>query len=166
MKENTESFKNQNDFLRQESHRKNRWHSLKKWKSGIREKGRAKIRLTVAVNFFSCPLSLLQVIIDVSVRFTYELEDSSCSWKDAACSFLPGFSWSSELLFGLPICCFVPEADQIALTLETLHRNFLQMVLNNKVFAHWFLGSFSFEVKVQPNWPLGRKQIRQKMVSL
>lgn len=42
--------------------------------------------------FFSCPLSLLQVIIDVSVKFTYELEDSSCSWKDAACSFLPGIS--------------------------------------------------------------------------
>lgn len=166
MKENTDSFKNQNDFLRQESHRKNRWHSLKNENLGSERREEPRSGSWLLSIFFSCPLSLLQVIIDVSVKFTYELEDSSCSWKDAACSFLPGFSWSSELLFGLPICCFVPEADQIALTLETLHRNFLQMVLNNKVFAHWFLGSFSFKVKVQPNWPLGRKQIRQKMVSL
>lgn len=30
-------------------------------------------------------------------------------------------------------------------------QDFLQMAFNNEVFAHWFLGSFYFKVKVQPN---------------
>lgn len=38
--------------------------------------------------------------------------------------------------------CFVYEAVQISFDLGAVPWNFLQMVLNNKVFAHLFLGSF------------------------
>ena len=52
----------------------------------------------------------------------------------------------TQISYSFPSCllagCFVYEAEQISFDLGAALWDFLQMVLNNKVFAHLFLGSF------------------------
>ena len=66
------------------------------------------------------------------LRFLHSVEKKMLAFTQIS------YSFPSCLLAG----CFVYEAEQISFDLGAAPWDFLQMVLNNKVFAHLFLGSF------------------------
>lgn len=126
--------------------------------------------------FFPTPFppapSWLQEILDVSIKYTHELPLKICiaqRLKESVEMNVLAFAQGSQgLMTPYPACLSIVLGmrQNIALTLETLLGIFCKWLLIIRCLLIWFLGSFDFKVKVQPNRPMGRKQIRQKMVSL
>lgn len=128
--------------------------TLKKWKSGIREKERAKNKAQGCCWIFFCTPSLpnwLQVILDVSVKYTHELplkisgSQRTCrsSWNECSCFYVSG---PHDPLSSLPACCSGYEVEH-GFDLGDTAWNFLQMVLDNKVFAYLVSRFFLFQSK-------------------